>query len=271
MRAGGTRKPRERAARRAGLTLHPAARGRRRGDDRAVLSRGGLRSSRHSCQLDQLRIVLLLTPLIMIGAMGPDDGDRGPPCRSVDRLDARLRRDGKRRALPVRRRPGSGWTVPWWTRHSVSIAVGALLGFGNGVLIQLFRLPAIIVTLGTLSLYRGLTFIISNAKQIDRQWIPSELKGAVADFDLRDPQGFPDRARVQHSVDRDHRVRCRGSHLSLPDAFADGPADLCHGLQSRRGAAARHRCDQDHAAGVHHLRCAVGAGGHSLCEPLGLR
>jgi rhamnose transport system permease protein len=52
-----------------------------------------------------------------------------------------------------------------------------VLGLGNGVLIQLFRLPAIIVTLGTLSLYRGLTFIISNAKQIDRQWIPSELKG----------------------------------------------------------------------------------------------
>ena len=70
-----------------------------------------------------------------------------------------------------------GFDVPWWTGIPLSIAVGALLGLGNGVLIQVFRLPAIIVTLGTLSLYRGLTFIISNAKQIDRQWIPSELKG----------------------------------------------------------------------------------------------
>jgi rhamnose transport system permease protein len=39
-----------------------------------------------------------------------------------------------------------------------------------------FRLPAIIVTLGTLNLYRGLTFIVSNARQVDRQFVPSELK-----------------------------------------------------------------------------------------------
>jgi rhamnose transport system permease protein len=70
-----------------------------------------------------------------------------------------------------------GWDVPWWTGIPLSVAVGALLGLGNGAIITLFKLPAIIVTLGTLSLYRGLTFIISNAKQIDRQWIPSELKG----------------------------------------------------------------------------------------------
>ena len=52
----------------------------------------------------------------------------------------------------------------------------ALLGLGNGLLITLFRLPAIIVTLGTLSLYRGLTFIVSNARQVDRQFIPTDLK-----------------------------------------------------------------------------------------------
>ena len=44
------------------------------------------------------------------------------------------------------------------------------------MLVTKFRLPAIIVTLGTLSLYRGLTFILSNAKQIDRQYVPSALK-----------------------------------------------------------------------------------------------
>jgi rhamnose transport system permease protein len=70
-----------------------------------------------------------------------------------------------------------GFNVPWWTGIPLSVAAGALLGLINGILIQVFRLPAIIVTLGTLSLYRGLTFILSNAKQIDRQWIPSELKG----------------------------------------------------------------------------------------------
>jgi len=70
-----------------------------------------------------------------------------------------------------------GFDVPWWMGIPISVAVGTLLGLANGALITVFRLPAIIVTLGTLSLYRGLTFIISSAKQIDRQWIPSELKG----------------------------------------------------------------------------------------------
>ena len=44
------------------------------------------------------------------------------------------------------------------------------------MLVTLFRLPAIIVTLGTLNLYRGLTYIVSDAKQIDRQFVPSALK-----------------------------------------------------------------------------------------------
>ena len=46
----------------------------------------------------------------------------------------------------------------------------------NGLTVIVFRLPAIIVTLGTLYLYRGLTFIISDARQIDRQFIPGPLK-----------------------------------------------------------------------------------------------
>jgi rhamnose transport system permease protein len=66
--------------------------------------------------------------------------------------------------------------IPWYLGFLVSIGVGMALGFVNGGLITLFQLPAIIVTLGTLNLYRGLTFIISDAKQIDRQFVPSALK-----------------------------------------------------------------------------------------------
>ena len=73
-----------------------------------------------------------------------------------------------------------------------------MLGLVNGALITLFRLPAIIVTLGTLSLYRGLTFIISNAKQIDRQYIPSELKALSQTSPIL---GIP--------VDHLHRLRRR--------------------------------------------------------------
>ena len=66
--------------------------------------------------------------------------------------------------------------IPWPLGFPLSIGVGALLGLVNGALVTLFRLPAIIVTLGTLNLYRGLTFIMSDAKQIDRQYVPSALK-----------------------------------------------------------------------------------------------
>jgi rhamnose transport system permease protein len=125
--------------------------------------------------LDQLRIILLLTPLIMIGAMGQM---LVIVARHVDlSIGSMLGVSGMVSGMLYRfDATWFGFDVPWWTGIPLSVAVGALLGLGNGGLITIFRLPAIIVTLGTLSLYRGLTFIISNAKQIDRQWIPSELK-----------------------------------------------------------------------------------------------
>jgi rhamnose transport system permease protein len=66
--------------------------------------------------------------------------------------------------------------IPWGLGFVVAIGTGALLGLANGAPVTVFRLPAIIVTLGTLNLYRGLTFIVSNARQVDRQFIPTELK-----------------------------------------------------------------------------------------------
>ena len=125
--------------------------------------------------LDQLRIILLLTPLIMIGAMGQM---LVIVARHVDlSIGSMLGFSAMVSGLLYRFDAATfGFEVPWWTGIPLSIAAGAALGLLNGALITLFRLPAIIVTLGTLSLYRGLTFIISNAKQIDRQYIPSELK-----------------------------------------------------------------------------------------------
>jgi rhamnose transport system permease protein len=125
---------------------------------------------------DQLRIILLLTPLIMIGAMGQM---MVLVARHVDLSIGSMLGVSAMMSGMLYRWDATwfGFDVPWWTGIPLSIATGALLGLFNGVLIQLFRLPAIIVTLGTLSLYRGLTFILSNAKQIDRQWVPSELKG----------------------------------------------------------------------------------------------
>lgn len=56
--------------------------------------------------------------------------------------------------------------VPSWFGALTGLVVGALLGLTNGLLIQLFRLPSIIVTLATLSIYRGLVFALSNGNQV---------------------------------------------------------------------------------------------------------
>ncbi len=56
--------------------------------------------------------------------------------------------------------------VPSWFGAWTGLVIGALLGLTNGLLIQLFRLPSIIATLATLSIYRGLVFALSNGNQV---------------------------------------------------------------------------------------------------------
>lgn len=57
----------------------------------------------------------------------------------------------------------------------MGILVGMVLGFTNGFLISRLRIPSIIVTLGTLTAYRGLLFILSGGRQIDPNYIPEDL------------------------------------------------------------------------------------------------
>lgn len=54
--------------------------------------------------------------------------------------------------------------MPWPVIFALSIGFGALLGAVNGVFIAIFALPTLIVTLGTLSVFRGflLTFVGSD-------------------------------------------------------------------------------------------------------------
>lgn len=119
--------------------------------------------------LDTLRIVALAVPLVMIGAMGQMmvllarhvDLSMGSILAFSAIVAGMLFRD-----LPE---------LPVLAGVLVAIAVGAGLGLVNGLLVVLFRLPAIIVTLGTLSLYRGLVFWISDARQVDPQFIPRGL------------------------------------------------------------------------------------------------
>jgi ribose/xylose/arabinose/galactoside ABC-type transport system permease subunit len=52
-------------------------------------------------------------------------------------------------------------------------AVGVVLGLGNALLVGVVRLPPIIATLGTLSVYSGLEFVVTNGNQVDT--IPSSI------------------------------------------------------------------------------------------------
>lgn len=58
---------------------------------------------------------------------------------------------------------------------ALSVVLGAALGALNGVLIAGVRIPPIIATLGTLSVFRGATFLISRGEQVDSNYIPMEL------------------------------------------------------------------------------------------------
>jgi len=56
--------------------------------------------------------------------------------------------------------------VPSWLGALAGLALGAVLGLVNGLLIQIFRLPSIVATLATMSIFRGLIFALSNGNQV---------------------------------------------------------------------------------------------------------
>jgi rhamnose transport system permease protein len=76
-------------------------------------------------------------------------------------------------ALLGRAWPGASITV----LIVVALAVGALLGSVNGWLITRFELPPIVVTLGTLSAYRGAIFVASKGAWVSDQDIHAVIKG----------------------------------------------------------------------------------------------
>jgi len=61
---------------------------------------------------------------------------------------------------------------PLWLGAIAAIVVGALCGAFNGFLVAYLNIPAIIVTLGTMNAYRGLTYIISAGKQVTNYELP---------------------------------------------------------------------------------------------------
>ena len=63
----------------------------------------------------------------------------------------------------------------------MALGLGALLGLGNGLLVNRVRMPAIIATLATLSIYSGLQVIVTNGSQLYVSQVPAWLANLRAD------------------------------------------------------------------------------------------
>jgi rhamnose transport system permease protein len=64
---------------------------------------------------------------------------------------------------------------------AMALGIGAFLGAVNGALITRFFLPSIVVTLGTMSIYRGAIFVASHGAWVSDQDIHPLIKGLPRD------------------------------------------------------------------------------------------
>jgi rhamnose transport system permease protein len=62
----------------------------------------------------------------------------------------------------------------------VAMVIGGLAGAVNGILVAVAKVPAIIATLGTMAVFRGMIFLVSNNVQVDPQNIAAGMRGLAA-------------------------------------------------------------------------------------------
>jgi len=61
------------------------------------------------------------------------------------------------------------------------IGLGLLLGMINGAVVTVFRVPAIVATLGTLSIFRGIDYLIAGSHQVPLAGLPPGFTDAARD------------------------------------------------------------------------------------------
>ena len=67
------------------------------------------------------------------------------------------------------------------------IGLGLVLGMINGVIVTLLRIPAIVATLGTLSIFRGVDYLIAGSHQVPLAGLPPGFTDAARDSILGIP------------------------------------------------------------------------------------
>jgi rhamnose transport system permease protein len=74
----------------------------------------------------------------------------------------------------------------------LAIAIGLACGIGNGLLVTVGRIPAIIATLATLSIYRGLVFEVTHGTNV----LASQLPQGFLNLAAETPAGLPSLAWI---------------------------------------------------------------------------
>ncbi len=116
-----------------------------------------------------LRTLLLDTPLTLTVALGMTCV---MICRQIDlSVGSSMAVSGMAAGMLLRAHPG----MPLAAAFLAGAGVGVLLGGLNGLLVAGAGVPSIIATLGTLSIYRGLVFLMSNGVQINANDLPERL------------------------------------------------------------------------------------------------
>lgn len=85
--------------------------------------------------------------------------------------------------LLLKNHPG----MPSGVGFLAAIGVGAIVGVVNGVLITVLRVPSIILTLGMLSVIRGLVYAVANGQQVN----PNDVPRRFVDLSITSAVGIP--------------------------------------------------------------------------------
>ena len=121
---------------------------------------------------------------------------------------------------------------------ALAIVFGAALGLINAALIAGLGIPPIVVTLGTLAVYRGMIFVIAHGAWLTSKDMSSRIHG---------------RAEVRASWNFQPCLDCRSGgdrRLGLPQSYGRRSSALRCWRKSCRGSILRH---QPRAAGAHRL------------------
>jgi rhamnose transport system permease protein len=65
--------------------------------------------------------------------------------------------------------------MPWIVGVVLAVLIGAVCGLLNGVLVTWGRVPALVVTLGTMYALRGVAFLVTGGRQINAQDLPDSF------------------------------------------------------------------------------------------------